>query len=472
MSSTPTPYTRQANFEAHSTNYPTTPQVGVDMDGELNAVKTSLDETQDRLAEIQRDDGALANGLVTVDSLAAAVLALFTLINVRGTWVTATAYVIGDVVSDGGVTYLCVVAHTSGTFATDLAALKWSGASTAAAAEISFTPAGAIAATDVQAAIEELDAEKQPLDAQLTTLAALASVSNLSYLAALTAATDRLGYFDGAGSMALATFTSFARTLLDDANAAAMQATLGVPPNARTITAGAGMSGGGDLSANRTLTADIASQGEAEAGTSSTKLMTAERVAQAIAALGGTQPTLQVFTTPGANTWTRPAGCTKVKVTVVGGGAAGYTGGPGGGGGGTSIKYIDVTAISSVAVTVGAAATTSSFGAHASSTGGTTATATTPGAGGVGSSGDLNFKGGGGGSSGTGSGTSAAFGGNGGSSFLGGGGVGGTNAGGDGAAGGNYGGGGGGGGEGSGCCPSIGAAGAGAQGVVIVEEFY
>lgn len=42
-----------------------------------------------------------------------------------------------------------------------------------AASEVSNTPAGSIAATTVQAAINELDAEKQPLDSDLTAIAAL-----------------------------------------------------------------------------------------------------------------------------------------------------------------------------------------------------------------------------------------------------------------------------------------------------------
>lgn len=40
-------------------------------------------------------------------------------------WVTLTAYVVGDYRTNGGATYRCIVAHTSGTFATDLAANKW-----------------------------------------------------------------------------------------------------------------------------------------------------------------------------------------------------------------------------------------------------------------------------------------------------------------------------------------------------------
>lgn len=40
-------------------------------------------------------------------------------------WVTTTGYVVGDFVAESGTTYYCIVAHTSGTFATDLAAGKW-----------------------------------------------------------------------------------------------------------------------------------------------------------------------------------------------------------------------------------------------------------------------------------------------------------------------------------------------------------
>lgn len=40
-------------------------------------------------------------------------------------WATATAYAIGDLRSNGGTVYYCTTAHTSGTFATDLAAGKW-----------------------------------------------------------------------------------------------------------------------------------------------------------------------------------------------------------------------------------------------------------------------------------------------------------------------------------------------------------
>jgi hypothetical protein len=50
----------------------------------------------------------------------------FTDISATGaTWVTSHAYAVGDLVNTGGSKYLCAIAHTSGTFATDLAAGKW-----------------------------------------------------------------------------------------------------------------------------------------------------------------------------------------------------------------------------------------------------------------------------------------------------------------------------------------------------------
>lgn len=57
---------------------------------------------------------------------------------------------------------------------------------------------------------------KQPLDATLTALAALSTAAN------------KLVYADGSDSFATADLSAFARTLLDDANAVAARATLGV----------------------------------------------------------------------------------------------------------------------------------------------------------------------------------------------------------------------------------------------------
>lgn len=100
--------------------------LGAKLDTELAAIDVSLTQTQDNLELVQRDDGALRNSIVTPDSLSSGTKALIAgTWTPRGLWVTATAYVVGDVVESSGVSYVCATAHTSGTFATDHTAGKW-----------------------------------------------------------------------------------------------------------------------------------------------------------------------------------------------------------------------------------------------------------------------------------------------------------------------------------------------------------
>jgi hypothetical protein len=122
-------------------------------------------------------------------------------------------------------------------------------------------------------------------------------------------------------------------------------------------------------------------------------------------------PTMVVLSTPGGGTFTVPAGVTKIKVTVTGGGAscvAGYFYG-GGGAGGTAIKTLTgLTSGSTISYFVGAGSTGSANGVSSSFSapsntiigyGGLAATTTVGGSGGSASGGDLNITGGGGGSS-------------------------------------------------------------------------
>lgn len=61
-----------------------------------------------------------------------------------------------------------------------------------------------------------------------TLIAAQVSNANLTGLSSVSGASNNLPYFTGSGNMAVTTFTGFARSLLDDADAAAMRATLSV----------------------------------------------------------------------------------------------------------------------------------------------------------------------------------------------------------------------------------------------------
>lgn len=124
---------------------------------------------------------------------------------------------------------------------------------------------------------------------------------------------------------------------------------------------------------------------------------------------------MQVFATPGTFTWTKPAGITRVKVIVTGGGGGGGSTNTddmanAGGAGATAIKFIDVTNVSTVSVTVGAGkagntdgqslavvyGNPSSFGAYCTAGGGANAGGgwAIGGYGGTASGGDINIPGG------------------------------------------------------------------------------
>jgi len=86
------------------------------------------------------------------------------------------------------------------------------------AAQVTNVPAGAIAAIDVQAAIDELDTEKQPVAAALTSISGLVT------------AADNMIYTTALDTYAVTNLSAFGRSLIDDANAAAAQTTLALVP--------------------------------------------------------------------------------------------------------------------------------------------------------------------------------------------------------------------------------------------------
>lgn len=165
------PYDRRANFTQYALDHTSAPYNASDHDAELDAVELTLDGLCENQEILQRADGLLANGTVHPDAFSTAAKALIGAGSTgnlnwtpRGLWLTATAYAVGDVVEQAGSSYVCATAHASGVFATDRAAGKWIVLTVAAtAAGTSFAPVGSIAATDVQAAIVEVDAELRPM---------------------------------------------------------------------------------------------------------------------------------------------------------------------------------------------------------------------------------------------------------------------------------------------------------------------
>jgi hypothetical protein len=125
----PTPYSRQYNATAWSQNTPNLPHPGTSLDAEYDAIKVTLDGVLRSILLIQRDDGALRNQSVRMDTLAPDVIVTLgagTAWRVRGAWATGEVYVTSDVVTEGTGTFVCATSHTAGAdFDTDKAAGKW-----------------------------------------------------------------------------------------------------------------------------------------------------------------------------------------------------------------------------------------------------------------------------------------------------------------------------------------------------------
>jgi hypothetical protein len=160
----PSPYNRLASFVQYALDHPTATYNPADHDSEFDAIELTLDAVVSNLGLIQRNDGKIANQTVHVDAFSTAALALMAATWVpSGLWLTATAYVVGSVVENSSVSYVCATAHTSGVFATDRAAGKWIVLGSAAgttAASISFAPYSHVAAVTVQTALQEIIDEK------------------------------------------------------------------------------------------------------------------------------------------------------------------------------------------------------------------------------------------------------------------------------------------------------------------------
>lgn len=228
MSTAPQPYERITSFYSYEATYPSLPKSGASLDAEFNAVRAALNATQDRLAEIQRDDGLLANASVHPQSLTSETYVLLNSDFIpRGSWLTATVYDPGDLVEHLGLNYLATIAHSSDDFDVDLAAGKWQAfGGYPTAAQVVFAPGGSVGSVSVQDAIIELDGDVQGKQA---------AHANLAALAGLTGAANKAFYFTGAGAMAVADATAYGRSLWAAESPVAartvLEITLGVSAN-------------------------------------------------------------------------------------------------------------------------------------------------------------------------------------------------------------------------------------------------
>ena len=218
---------------------------GQEFDVDLAAVRASITAIIEFLKTSIRSDGRLNNGSVSSDTLASSLILGF---DAPAPWMTATAYTTSSTVFEGYGFYLCLVAHTSGTFATDLASGRWvlladltpPGGALIDANNLSDVPdkptarsnlgLGSMATTNSGTGAAQFrtnlqnEAFFQPLMANLTAIGALAS------------AADKIAYFTGAGTAALTDLSAFALTLLDDVNAATARTTLGAQASDQDLT--------------------------------------------------------------------------------------------------------------------------------------------------------------------------------------------------------------------------------------------
>jgi hypothetical protein len=251
---TPTGYSRGTSFTDAQAADPASPLSGPGVDAEFDRIQVSISSLVTALAQIQRADGELANESVGADQISPEVYAGLQPAEV---WVTGTGYAVRDTVfySSGAdvMLYRCETAHTaSADFDLDLAAGYWTlladftPPAVAGIIGVDAGGTGADNATDARtnlglgsAAIESVvpiskggtgatsaSLARSLLGLEIGTQVQAADIALAVIAAAPKPAADTMHYYTGVSTGDRTALTAFARTLLDDADAATARATL------------------------------------------------------------------------------------------------------------------------------------------------------------------------------------------------------------------------------------------------------
>jgi hypothetical protein len=119
----PTNYTVTYNYTGFQQSQGNNAFPGTQIDADLAGLTANISSLSTFMKNVMRSDGQLNNGLVTIDALSPGlVLASMTPANA---WATGAQYFKNISVVQSSKLYRAIVDHTSGVFATDLAAAKW-----------------------------------------------------------------------------------------------------------------------------------------------------------------------------------------------------------------------------------------------------------------------------------------------------------------------------------------------------------
>jgi hypothetical protein len=193
----PTKFTPGYDYSDFQESNPTTPLPGDQVDNDFANLEESIDEIVEGLKNVRRSDGRLKNQIVRPESLHSSVVLG---IGEPEDWLTATAYAPPDAVWVDNKLYRCILAHTSGVFATDLAALKWSlvldlqtpldEAEASATAAAASAAAAATAETNAETAETNAETAETNAETAATTATTQAGIATTQAGIATTQATN------------------------------------------------------------------------------------------------------------------------------------------------------------------------------------------------------------------------------------------------------------------------------------------